>query len=219
MAAPIFRTMPVPMSQPARYQLSIRAPGSQHDFATYTFPITPGALRTEPNAMSSYSDVHGPVSAQGVTRVVDRFGVAPPIFTIEGTTGWDRHLADGFVLTGLQSVQLLGQFISRYETLNQQQLAAGLSKLYSLEFYDYFAQQFWQIEPVGPQIYRQSADRPLLVYYRFRWVAVAPAGFPILGTIDAIANTLLTPAQQAVLNAAQALSGVAAAYGATGVSI
>ncbi len=218
--APIFRTISVPHSQAARYQLSIRAPGQNAaDIATYTFPITPGALRSEPSAMTSYSDVKGPASTQGVTRVVDRFGSALPVFTVEGTTGWDRHLADGYVLTGLQSMQLLQSFLARYETLNQQQLAAGIPTLYALEFYDYFMQQFWQIEPVGPQIFRQASDRPNLVYYRFRWVAVAQAGFPVLGEIDAIANTLLTPAAQALLNAAQTLSAVGVAYSATGISL
>jgi hypothetical protein len=111
---PLFRTISVPAIQPALYQLSIRNPGQQFtELATYTFPLTPSSLRSERSSMSSYFDTQGPASSQGVSRVVDTYGLAPPIFTIEGTTGWDRHLSDGYILTGLQSLQLLEQFLSR----------------------------------------------------------------------------------------------------------
>jgi hypothetical protein len=78
--------------------------------------------------------------------------------------------------------------------------------------------QFWQIEPVGPQGIRQSNDRPLLAYYRFRWIGVAPVGMPVAGEIDAIANTLLTPAAQAAINAARTLGAVLVAYSPGGIS-
>jgi hypothetical protein len=214
----MFRTSTVPASQPALYQLSIRAPGQQFaELSTYTFPITPSSIRYTPSAMSSRHDTRGPPTSQGVTRVVDRYGLTPPDIVIEGTTGWDRHLSDGYILTGLQSIQLLQKFLQQYETLNQQQLAAGIPNLYTLEFYDYFQSQFWQVEPMGPQTVRQSSDRPLLTYYRFFWMCVAPVGLPILGEIDAIANTLLTPAAQAAINAARTLGAVLVAYGPTGI--
>jgi len=214
----MFRTITNPASQPALYQLSIRAPGQQFaELSTYTFPITPSSIRYTPSAMSSRHDTRGPPTSQGVTRVVDRYGLTPPDIVIEGTTGWDRHLSDGYILTGLQSIQLLQKFLQQYETLNQQQLAAGIPNLYTLEFYDYFQSQFWQVEPMGPQTVRQSSDRPLLTYYRFFWMCVAPVGLPILGEIDAIANTLLTPAAQAAINAARTLGAVLVAYGPTGI--
>jgi len=215
----MFRTITNPASQPALYQLSIRAPGQQFaELSTYTFPITPSSIRYTPSAMSSRHDTRGPPTSQGVTRVVDRYGLTPPDIVIEGTTGWDRHLSDGYILTGLQSIQLLQKFLQQYETLNQQQLAAGIPNLYTLEFYDYFQSQFWQVEPMGPQTVRQSSDRPLLTYYRFFWMCVAPVGLPILGEIDAIANTLLTPAAQAAINAARTLGAVLVAYGPTGIA-
>jgi hypothetical protein len=205
--------------QPVSYQLSIRAPGQTFtEFATYTFPLSPASLQVEPSAVSSFRDTRGPSSTQGVTRVLDSYGLAPPIFRIEGTTGWDRHATDGYILTGLQSMQLLKQFLSKYEQLNQMQVAAGQSQLYSLEFYDYFSLQFWQIQPIGPQIYRQASDRPLLTYYRFRWAAIRPAGLPILGLADALANTLATPAQQAAINAARTVGATLVAYGPAGIA-
>ena len=48
--------------------------------------------------------------------------------------------------------------------------------------------QFWVVEPVGPQVFRMGSDRPTLVYYRFRWAAVRPAGVPVLGLADAQVN-------------------------------
>ena len=219
MAAPIFRTSPVPASQPALYQLSIRAPQQNFtELATYTFPLSPSSLRSERSSLSSWSETQGPSTTQGVTRVVDTYGLAPPVFTIEGTTGWDRHLSDGYVLTGLQSMQLLAKFLARYAELNQAQRIAGNPSLYALEFYDYFSLNFWQVEPVGPQVLRQSNDRPLLTYYRFRWAAVRSIGVPILGLADALANTFATPAQQALISAARTLGAVAVSYGPTGLA-
>ena len=214
-----FRTLPVPDDQPCIYQLSIRAPGQAFaELSTYTFPLSPSSLRYERPALSSFSETQGPPSTQGVTRIVDTYGLAPPLITIDGTTGWDRHLSDGYILTGLQSMQLLQKFLARYAQLNQIQRQAGNPKLYALEFYDYFSLNFWQIEPVGPQIVRQSADRPLLGYYRLRWAAVKSVGIPITGEIDAMASVLATPAAQAVVNAASSVGALLSAYGPTGLA-
>ena len=214
----MFRTLPVGLGVlPARYQLSIRAPGQVFaELSTFTFPITPTSLRIDRSSLSTFSDTQGPASSQGVTRVIDVYGLAPPVYTIEGTTGYDRHMADGFILSGLQSMALLAQFLAQYAQLNQVQRAAGNSQFYTLEFYDYFQSQFWQIEPIGPQIYRQANDRPNLIYYRFRWAAYKPAGVPVLGEIDALANLLATPAQQAAINAASTMGAILTSYGPSG---
>ena len=214
-----FRTIPAPMGNvPCCYQLSIRAPGQLFsEFSTYTFPLSPSQLRMERSSLSSFSDTQGPASSQGVTRVMDTYGLAPPIYTLEGTTGFDRHLSDGYVLTGLESMQLLAQFLAQYATLNRQQQGTG-NPLYSLEFYDYYLDQFWVVEPVGPQIFRQGNDRPSLVYYRFRWVAVRPAGVPTVGLADALAGTLGTSTAQAAINAASTLGGFLTAYGPAGIA-
>jgi len=215
----MFRNKDVGQYQPALYQLSIRAPGEFFaELATYTFPLTPSALRTDRSSLSTFTDTQGNPSSQGVNRIMDTYGLAPPVFTIEGTTGWDRHSTDGYILTGLQSIQLLQQFLARYAELNQIQRQSGNPYLYALEFYDYFNEQFWQIEPVGPQGIRQSADRTKLVYYRFRWAAIQPVGVPILGTIDALATTISTPAATAAVAAARTLGAMLVAYGPTGLA-
>jgi hypothetical protein len=171
----------------------------------------------ERSSLSSFSDTQGPASSQGVTRVVDTYGLAPPIYTIEGTTGLDRHLSDGYVLTGLQSMQLLAKFLEQYATLNKQQQIVGNPNTYSLEFYDYYMDQFWVVEPVGPQVFRMGNDRPSLVYYRFRWAAVRPAGVPVLGLIDALAGTLGASTAQAAINAASTMTAFLTAYAPAGV--
>ena len=87
-----FRTQPVGLGiLPALYQLSIRAPGQLFgELSTFTFPLTPSQLRADRSALSTFSDTQGPASSQGVTRVVDVYGLSPPVFTIEGTTGYDQ---------------------------------------------------------------------------------------------------------------------------------
>jgi hypothetical protein len=213
-----FRTRDAQVAQSALYQLSIRAPSnSWADLATFTFPLSPLMLRTDRPALSSYSDTQGPAKTQGVTRIVDTYGLAPPVFTIEGTTGWDYHATDGYVLTGLQSISLLSAFLQRYTTLNIQQRVAGNKDLYALEFYDYFLQQFWQIEPIGPQGIRQSADRTKLVFYRFRWAAVQPVGVPVLGEIDSLLGAMTTPVAAAAITAAESIGAMLVAYSPAGL--
>jgi len=215
----MFRTLPVGLgSIPALYQLSIRSPGQVYsEISTYTFPITPSQLRMDYSSLSSFTDTQGPVISRGVTRVMDVYGLAPPVYTLEGTTGYDRHMSDGFLLNGVQSMQLLQQFLAQYAVLNQGQRAAGNPQLYTLEFYDYYMNQYWVVEPVGPQVFRQANDRPTLIYYRFRWAAVYPAGVPVLGEIDALMNLIATPAQQAAINAASTLGALLTAYSPGGV--
>ena len=140
----MFRTEPVGLgSIPAMYQLSIRSPGPTFsEIATYTFPITPSQLRMDFSSLSSFTDTQGPPISRGVTRVMDTYGLAPPVYTLEGTTGYDRHMSDGFVLSGIQSMLLLNQFLAQYVTMNQVQRVVGNPQLFTLEFYDYYMNQY-----------------------------------------------------------------------------
>ena len=209
----IYRTTTVGNDHPVLYQISIRQPGAYFaEFATYTFPLSPSQLRFDRFGASSFSDVQGPSNTDGVTRVVDRYGLTPPLISIEGTTGWDTHLVDGNFLPGLNSMQLLEAFLAKYAQLNQQQREQGSSQSYSLEFYDYFKSQFWAVEPVGPQSVRQVAERPQLCYYRFRWAAYRALSAPLLGTADALLQVFGTPAVQQVVNTASTVGALLAAY-------
>jgi len=216
--AQIFRTKDVGAYAPALYQISIRAPNQAFaELVTYTFPLSPTSIRMERNALSSFAETQGPSSSLGVTRIIDHYGLSPPTYTIEGTTGWDRHATDGYVLTGLQSMQLLDKFLQRYAELNSIQTQSGIAQMYALEFYDYFTQNFWQVEPIGPQGFRQSADRTKLVFYRFRWACVQPVGIPLIGETDALLTTLGVPAATAAINAAQTIATMAAVYSPVGL--
>jgi hypothetical protein len=95
------------------------------------------------------------------------------LYTIEGTTGWKRHSTDGYSLTGLASIQALETTLAQFASLNAE-VVAGQSgqNLYTLEFYDYFRHDYWQVVPCGPQIIRQSRSRPLFVDYLIRLCGV-----------------------------------------------
>ena len=214
-----FKTTPFVWDQPAFYQLSIRLPNAQFsELSTYTFPLSPQSIRATRNALSNTLDVQGTLGADnsGVKRLIDRYGLTAPTFIIEGTTGWDRHQTDGFLLGGIQSMQLLKSFIQKYSNLNEGKREAGDPNLYTLEFYDYFSLEFWVVEPVGPQIVRQGSDRPNLTYYRFQLAAQKPAGIPPEGGVDALLQVFGTPAAVAGVNAATTLGAITTAYSPTG---
>lgn len=216
----IFRNLDVFGTGIALYQLSIRNPAQAFlELATFTFPLTPTSVRTDNSSNSTFMDTQGPPVKNGVSRIVDTYGDSPPVFLIEGTTGWDRHSADGFALTGLQSMIRLRNFLQQYTQLNQVQMQAGNPNLFALEFYDYFTSQFWQIEPIGPQTIQQSSQRPTLSFYRFRWAAIRPVRQPVENEIDQLAYLLELSAAQSVLNAAQSINQMTLAYGPAGVLV
>jgi hypothetical protein len=215
-----YQTKSIPGSQLALYQLSIRQPQAAFaDFNTFTFPLSPASLRTEPTALSSFSNTRGTPLQNGVARIVDSYGLSPPMFTIDGTTGWDRHSTDGYILTGLQSAQLLANFIKEYISLNQTQIQAGNPNLYALEFYDYFAGQFWQVEPLGPVMFRQTNDRPALTFYRLQMAGIKPVRESPYSDASALAMLLGTPATMAVANMGSALTAVSTTYALSGAVV
>jgi len=207
-----FGTLPLPNYQPAVYTLSIRQAGNSFEYAGYNFPITPASIRKEYAALTGIYDVQGSSKTRGVARQADVYGATPPTFMIEGTTGWQRHSADGYVLTGLESIQLLQAFLAQYDTLNAQALANASQNVFTLEFYDYFLQEYWQIEPVGPQGFYQDNQRPLFTNYRFRWAAIKELSQPPLGEADALLQVFGTSAATSVINAGTTLAGLSALY-------
>lgn len=212
-----FRVQTVPAILPALYQLSIRAPGGTFlDLATYTFPLSPSNLQYVPVGMSRTIDVQGSVAQDGVNRIVDVYGLAPPNIVIEGTTGWDRHQTDGYLLTGIESMQTLEAFLAKYAALNQVQRRAAKNQLYTLEFYDYYLSKFWVVEPIGPQRVRMSEERTRLAYYRFNWMAIKPAGLPALGIADAVLQVLNVPVLTAAAAAASTLTAITGLYNPSG---
>jgi hypothetical protein len=210
-----FSTVKVPNLRLALYTLSIRSPGfSLLSFFTYTFPISPSAINKSFAAMSSIYDTAGPASTKGVTRSIDSYGASPVNYTIEGTTGWDRHQTDGYIFTGLQSIQQIQYLLSLYAALNQQQKAANNPSLYTLEFYDYFNQEYWQVEPVGEQEIRQSERAPTLQYYRFRLAGIQQVSAPLISDIfaDQVQQLFIAGASAAARGVQSAISNILGVY-------
>jgi hypothetical protein len=180
-----FRTMDVPTPGLALYTLALYAPGAWFSFMTYTFPLSPQSLRREFVSMSTVYDVQGPVLEGGVTRVVDMYGNSPMTFVIGGTTGQKRHSADGYLFTGRQSIDQVLELFTLFADLNQKQMAADSDKMYTMEFYDYYTQNFWQVVPVGPQGITQGIQAPTLQFYQFRLAGIKPVSAPILSNLFA----------------------------------
>ena len=258
-----FRTTPLPNQQNALYTLSIRGGGGLINLVSFTFPITPQSIRKSYRALSNAFDTRGNALQLGVNRQIDAYGNTPPNYVIEGTTGWQKHAADGMDLTGLESIQQLQQLLAQYAVLSQaanavvpftgqtvSQLtssagasagaavtnALGVSSVFGqtisgsaigaalgaaavqfqLEFYDYFSDEYWVVEPMGEQVIHQSADRPLLTYYRLGWAAVKPVGNPIFGAIDELASILNIPGLSAFAGLTDTLGAGLSLYGLNG---
>lgn len=205
-----FRQGMVPNVQQALYALSIRAPGaSALPFSTYTFPMSPQSVQKTFTSMSTVYDVPGSAAYNGVVRQVDIFGTSPVTYVLEGSTGWNRHSTDNFLYTGLQSIQTLQALLSEYAQLNQQLIQAGNSILYTLEFYDYFSQEFWQVEPIGPQWINQDASQPLYTKYKFVLAGIQHVSAPLISSSSDILGQLFTAAVgPAIASAQSAISGV-----------
>ncbi len=193
-----FKTQPLSNTRMALFALSIRSPkNSAQAYATYTFPISPAAVSKEYTSMTNIYDVQGSPTQSGVQRIVDIYGNSPVTFQIEGTTGWKFHQADGFQFSGVDSIAVLQDFLQTYAQLNQTQ-SNGNQPLYTLEFYDFFNSDFWQIEPIGRQEVRQSRDRPQILNYSFRFAGIVDLNNPPPDIADKFAQRISTPGEQVV---------------------
>ena len=209
-----FATVPVSIAGQgvALYGLSVRAPGDAAPPVpglTFVFPMSPQAIHKETPEINTLYDVQGPPSTFGVKRLGDMWGEAPPTYTIRGTTGWKRHSTDGFVNAGKQAITVIQDLLSRFAQLNQQQMYQQAAVFYTLEFYDYWMNEFWEVLPVGPQVFEQSADKPILTYYNFRFACIRSVAAPIPPlVVDAIEALFSAGAQAAtsVFNTSMALA-------------
>jgi hypothetical protein len=205
-----FNTYSATNARPPLYTLSLRNPATFFSGnTTYTFPIAPQFMRKEKPSLAQVMDIAGSSANQGVARNIDLFGEAPPMYTIRGTTGAKYHSTDGYIWDGIQSITIVQNIISQFWSKNAIQIENGQGgNLYTLEFYDYYMDEYWQVVPVGPQGIEQNADKPLWAYYTFRFMAVQPvsAAVPALA-VDLVFNTL----------GANGLAGLALASGASGI--
>lgn len=212
-----FGTRSVTNLQLALYTLSIRQPGPSAvglPAYSYTFPLSPQSLQKSAMSLNQFQDFRGAASTRGVTRSGDEFGTAPPVFTLKGTTGHKLHSNDGYLWDGRTSVKRLQALLAKYDALNTQQMLAQQQYLYTLEFYDYFMGDFWQVMPIGPQVIEQSADKPLFSYYTLTLAGMkaVDAFVPPLEA-DILTQTLGAGAVSAILGAQGLFSDLSTGYG------
>lgn len=187
----------------ALYMLTVRAPDPPFAAVdTYIFPLSPQRVRKTFTAMTAIYDTAGTPDTAGVARVVDSYGVAPFVYEIEGTTGWDYHSTDGYAFSGLASIRRIQDMFLNYARNNQIQRQNNNPNSYFMEFADFFTGEFYQVEPIGPQEIRASDRAPLLQYYRFRLAGVAPIEAPYYEdtSTDPTASMLSTSGGSAIRN-------------------
>jgi hypothetical protein len=206
--------VPIPSATTALYTLAIRNPdGSAVTGGTYTFPLSPTNVSKKFTGMGNYYDVAGPVGNLGVQRQIDQYGNSPVTYVLEGTTGWQRHAIDGGQLTGLQSILAIQKLLNYFAQLNAGQQVNGAENLYTLEFHDYFTNDFWGVVPLGEQEISLDAARPLLFKYLFRLVGYQNlANSPAATAPDEVLQTFQTLPAQAQANNAAAILAATQAY-------
>lgn len=132
------------------------------------------------NAVAVPYDTSGQPVQSGVNRDVDRYGTSPFTYEIEGTTGWDLHMTDGFSAPGLISIQNLQQMFLAYDENNAIQRLNNNPFTYTMEWADFFTGEYYQVEPAGPIEIHASDRAPLLQYFRFRLIGIQPIAAPLI---------------------------------------
>lgn len=197
-----FSTLPVANLGTTLYVLSLRAPGASAvpvPQFTFVFPLSPQQIRKEPITLNTIYDVQGDPNQLGVERMVDMWGQSPPIYTISGHTGWKLHSMDGFRYNGKEAVLRLQNLLATFAAVNQQLMLNQATEFFTMEFYDYFMEEFWQVVPIGPQATMQSADRPIINNYQLRLACIKAIDSPIPPLIvDLLENAFSIAAQAAV---------------------
>ena len=87
-------TVPFPNNQLVLYKLEIVNNAGSISSSTdqFIFPLSPSSVTKQTINLTNYYDVAGGASSQyGVQRIVDQYGLTPPIITISGTTGFQFH--------------------------------------------------------------------------------------------------------------------------------
>lgn len=186
----LFRTLPLSNQKQALYQLRL-LDSSLNPVIVWTFPLTPSSLTKEFISLSQFYDVYGGTGSNGVKRVLDNYGNTLPVFSIEGTTGWQYHSSDGYAYTGMDSIKAILDAFSQLAILNQLQLQNNNPNLYLMEFDDHFTGEFWQVVPVGRQAISQDQQRPLIFRYSFRFVAIKDVSLALTSPAGDLLSSLL----------------------------
>lgn len=195
-----FQTIKVLNFQLALYMLSMRAPEPPFlPIQTFIFPISPQRVRKVMNAMAMPYDTAGTPLQAGVNREVDRYGTSPFTYEVEGTTGWDLHMTDGFSAPGLIAAKNLQNMFIAYDENNALQRLNNNPYSYTMEWADFFTGEYYQVEPSGPIEIHASERAPLLQYFRFRLIGIQPIAAPLIAADLEAVDILFSSAPASVL--------------------
>lgn len=220
----MFRTVPVPNRLANLFSLHCRkknttsnvtapplvqqglVPANLQNTMIYNFPISPSGYTRTINAVTTRYMTKGQntssKSNQGqVSYLFDEYGYSPPSFLIEGTTGWKYHTLDGGNFSGYQSFHNLQKILKYFYDNNAN--ITNESDRYVLSLYDYYNQSYWEVEPVGNQIFSMQESAPLNGYYRLYFegskdISKAPSTLELQSVLDqVIANAIVGAANTA----------------------
>jgi len=197
-----FFTVPFANNQPVLYQLEITN-SSAEIISTYTFPLTPNNVTKSVISLTNYYDVQGSNTGFGVQRIIDQYGLTPPIITISGSTGFQFHSTDGYQWSGRSSFALLVQFIQQYASLvTQASNSNPPTALPTMTFYDGYTGEAFNVVPLNQQAYSMDVAKPIIQTYNLQFLAqttITPQAVPLTSQ-DPLAIIFIEA--QAVLTAA-----------------
>lgn len=182
-----FFSIPFANNQAVLYKLSIVAVGSTgpvQDTQDFIFPLTPNNIQKQSVSLTNYYDVAGPGNSTnlGVQRIINQYGMTPPIITISGTTGFQFHSLDQFQWSGKASFAKLVNFIQLYIALvTSATSSAQATNVPGLQFTDGFTGEVFDIVPLNQQLYSQDASRPIYQTYNLQFLARASVSPEVVG--------------------------------------
>ncbi len=175
-----FFTVPFANNQPVLYKLEIITSPNNGPFIAgaslppFIFPLTPVNVTKQSISLTNYYDVAGPPGGAffGVQRIIDQYGLTPPIITISGTTGFQFHSLDQFQWSGKASFALLVQYIQTYISLLTQATQSNQQGFIPrLQFTDGFTGEVFLVVPLSQQVYSMDVSRPIIQTYNLQFLA------------------------------------------------
>lgn len=180
----------------------------------FIFPISPTGLRKSIDQLNTPYMMAGSASNfsnPGTEREMDMFGQTPPIWIIEGTTGWKYHSNDGFSADGATAFQNLQTIFAQFNYFTQVQARSQSSIQYELELYDYFNRDYWIVAPSGSYVFEMDASRPLIGNYRIELLGMRPVSNPPKPLV--LKSALAQRISSTISNAANSVTGFVSSVG------
>lgn len=195
-----FFSVPFANNQAVLYKLEIKSnlatslDQSNSGTTTFIFPLTPSSVTKSVINLTNYYDVQGDNTNNGVQRIIDIYGLTPPIITISGTTGFQFHSLDNYQWSGKSSFALLVQFIQQYAVLVATAANSNQTvQMPVMTFTDGFTGEVFNVIPMSRQAYSMDVSRPILQTYNLQFLAqssTAPTAVSLTQE-DAISQTFL----------------------------